>query len=251
MNKNMEGAIMLIQNSAINIMFPRVENIKRKYILSEEVLKDKFNEATILPIPDDAPDEIPRVLMTSKGEHSQLNISPNALNFETMYTDEFGVDWNKCLEYINARLEDIFSLTQNLTDNNYSFVGVTTNLIWNEISSEGNKKLFENLFKKEAPRNLDDLVVKYTYVQDEKYYVNITLQSIRPFDEECLSVAGALSSDTLTEHTIGISLDVNDRYSFNNTKDYCSGKEILQTIMQLVTKIINEKLTVLVECGEY
>ena len=75
---------MIVQNSAVNIMFTRCENIKKQYILNEEVLKEKFNEANILPIPDDAPTEIPRILVKTKGEHSQLSIAPEATNFQTV-----------------------------------------------------------------------------------------------------------------------------------------------------------------------
>lgn len=96
---------MIIQNSAVNIMFSRCENIKKQYILNEEILKERFNEASILPIPDEAPSEIPRVIVKTKGEHSQLSIAPEAVNFQTVYSDDYTQNWELCEEYIKVELK--------------------------------------------------------------------------------------------------------------------------------------------------
>ena len=241
---------MVIQNSAINFKFPRVENVKRKYILNQDILKEKFNEANILPIPDDAPSEIPRILISSKGEHSQVSIAPEAITIQTTYSDEYLTNWEKCSEYMKTRANDIYSLTDKLTDN-YDYIGVVTNLIWNDIQEKGNQVLFSNIFGKCAAENLDDLVVKYTYVENEKYYVNITIQSVRIFKQADPNAAGMFTDDNLQTHTVSIMLDVNDRYAFNRTKGYNSTKENFEEIMALTTNIINNKLKCLVEKGEY
>ncbi len=107
------------------------------------------------------------------------------------------------------RLIDTFSLEK------YKYIGIVTNLIWDEIMEDGNKTLFRNLFGNLPADNLDDLLVKYTYVEDDKYYINITLQSIKVYDSSNSNEAGNYTDDRLKGHTIGIILDVNDRYSFN------------------------------------
>jgi len=242
---------MRIQNSAVNIMFHRVGNIKKQYILNEDILKERFNEANILPIPDDAPAEIPRVLVTSKGEHSQINIAPEAVNFQTKYTDEYVSSWELCEQYINSRLEDIFEITDKFTLDKYNYIGVVANLIWDEVESEGNKALFQNLFGKAAAENLDDLEVKYTYVEDEKYYVNIILQSIKLYEKSRNQESGIYTNANLQSHTIGITLDINDRFSFNQNRGYVSSKEKFKELMGLTTSIIKNKLKNLVEKGEY
>lgn len=242
---------MIIQNTAVNIRFSRIENIKRKYILNEEILKEKFNEAIILPIPDDAPMEVPRILIKSKGEHSQINIAPEAITMQTIYTDEHKKNWRLCEEYISSRVQDIFKLTDEFTCGNYHYIGVVTNLIWDTEMKDGNKVLFRNLMGKEATNNLDDLVVKYTYVVDQKYYVNITLQSAKVYNGVNGNEAGAFADENLQTHTISIVLDINDRYSFNQNKGYISNKEKFEEIITLTTDIVNNKLKNLVEKGEY
>ncbi|MCU6724517.1 Uncharacterised protein [uncultured Clostridium sp.] len=242
---------MKIENSAVNITFARCENIKRQYILNEDILKNNFNEANILPIPDEAPVEIPRIIIKTKGEHSQLSIAPEAASFQTIYTDLFKENWDLCEEYVKNRIEDVFKLIDTFKSEKYKYIGIVTNLMWDEVEVEGNKVLFENLFAHCPVDNLDDLVVKYTYIENEKYYVNITLQSVRVYENEETNEAGCYMDEKLKTHTIGITLDVNDRYMFNRQKDYCSDKHRFEELLGITTMIINEKLKTLVEKGEY
>lgn len=81
--------------------------------------------------------------------------------------------------------------------------------------------------------------------------MNITLQSIKIFNDSDDGVAGNYGDDNLKAHTIGITLDVNDRYAFNQQKGYNSNKERFDELMYLTTKIISGKLKNLVEKGAY
>lgn len=232
-------------------MFSRCENIKKQYILNEEILKESFNEASILPIPDEAPLEIPRVIVKTKGEHSQLSIAPEAVNFQTVYSDSYIQSWKLCEEYIKNRITNIFKLTDKFTNEQYNYIGIVTNLIWDDVSKDGNKVLFHNLFGITSADNLDDLMVKYTYVEKEKYYVNITLQSAKIYKNSNINEAGSFDEDNLEAHTIGITLDINDRYAFNMQKGYISQKTNFDELLNLTTDIINSKLKELVEKGAY
>ena len=220
-------------------------------ILNEEIIKERFNEASILPIPDEAPSEIPRVIVKTKGEHSQLSIAPGAVNFQTEYSDDYTQNWELCEEYIKSRIENIFKLTDKFAAEQYNYIGIVTNLIWDNVSKDGNKILFNNLFGIPSADNLDDLVVKYTYIEKEKYYANITLQSARIYKNSNVNEAGSFVEDNLEAHTIGITLDINDRYAFNMQKGYLSNKTNFDELLNLTTDIINSKLKNLVEKGAY
>ena len=242
---------MTILNTATSVFFPHVENIKKEYILNEQILKDKFNAAGILPIPDDAPVEIPRIVISTIKEHSQLNIAPETVNFQTIYDNEFSNDWEKCEEYIKSRMDDVFKLTDILTNNRYSYVGIVTNILWDDITESANAILYKNITKKDAPNNLDDFSVKYTYIENDKYYINITIQSLKDYGNKNIKIAGELSDSNIVSRRIQITLDVNDRLAFNNNVDYLSNKESFNEVLKLTTMIINEKLNKLVNEGDY
>ena len=46
---------MLIQGTSITVNYKKIEGIKKVYYNNEDILKDFFNEAAVLPVPDDAP----------------------------------------------------------------------------------------------------------------------------------------------------------------------------------------------------
>ena len=119
---------MLIQGTSITIMYKRIEGIKKAYYNNENILKEFFNEATVLPVPDEAPDEIPRILIKTLNEHAQLNISPIATTFEIFYNDGFERDWKACASYIFKRMEKIFEFLNMLTNNNYEYIGLVTRI---------------------------------------------------------------------------------------------------------------------------
>ena len=89
---------MLIKNTSISIKYQKIDNLKKNYFLNEDILKEHFNEATVLPIPDDAPLEIPRIIIKSLYEHSKLNISPIATTLQINYNEGFETDWKRSEE---------------------------------------------------------------------------------------------------------------------------------------------------------
>ena len=81
---------MFIQSSIVSIMYNKIDNIKKIYYDNSDLLKSFFNEATVLPVPDDAPVEIPRIILKTLHEHSKLSITPVISTFEVQYNNGYG-----------------------------------------------------------------------------------------------------------------------------------------------------------------
>lgn len=243
---------MLIKSTSISIKYNKIDNIKKAYILNEEMLKKQFNEATILPIPDDAPLEIPRVIVKSLGEHSQLNISPVAATLQINYDAGFERDWEKCEEYIKNKMDIIFAFLNQFTNNEYEYVGVVTENLMDEYKDNGAKILASNLLRENSVDEIYDLNVRYTFVEDDSIFINIMLQNARLFkDGTTAEVSGGLALENQVGESIGAVIDINDRYGFNSCNDYKSNSEMLNTIISKMTVVINNRLKGLLEKGEY
>lgn len=242
---------MIIQDSTITIKFARVENLKRLYFKNEDALREAFNEATVLPIPDDAPSEIPRIILKSKNEYTQLNISSDTISMQTVYDESYRKNWTLCEKYINDKIKYLFDFADSLTNGNYNYVGIVISIIEDEINKNATEILTSNLLSKKSQTSPYDLNIKYTFLEENAYFVNIAIQNVRVFSGDTdASVSGALSDANLRAHTIGATVDVNDRYRFNNVNDYKSGKESLIKVLSLTTKSI-EKLGPLIKEGVY
>lgn len=215
-------------------------------------MKEHFNEATVLPIPDDAPLEIPRIIIKSLNEHSQLNISPIATTLQINYNEGFEKDWKKCEQYIQQKMKIVFSFLNIMTNNEYEYIGVITEVLLDEYMKDGAQILAHNLLKNSVDSSIYDLNIRYTFVESDNIFVNIMLQNARLFkngiDGE---VAGSLSMDNQVSESIAVVIDINDRYGYNTCRDYKTDSSKLDFIIAEMTVVMNSKLRGLLEKGAY
>ena len=243
---------MIIKQTNLNLVYPRIMEYRKKFANSEDILQQYFMPSTILPIPEQVQDEVPRIIAQTKNGHSVLNIALSVSSFITNYNGEFVSDWNKCKEYVAQRCSDIYQMIDNMTENNNTFVGLITNVEIDDLDGTGLEILKKSLFGEETEKmgELYDLSCKLTYVYKNRYYINITLQNLREFSVQQYS-NGRTCITGERKHTISASIDINDRYAANNDVNYKSKKEAFDEILQITSNIIDNKLENLVRKGEF
>ena len=216
---------MIIKQTNLNLVYPRIMEYRKKFANSEDILQQYFMPSTILPIPEQVQDEVPRIIAQTKNGHSVLNIALSVSSFITNYNGEFVSDWNKCKEYLAQRCSDIYQMIDNMTENNNTFVGLITNVEIDDLDGTGLEILKKSLFGEETEKmgELYDLSCKLTYVYKNRYYINITLQNLREFSVQQYS-NGRTCITGERKHTISASIDINDRYAANNDVNYKSKK---------------------------
>ena len=243
---------MLIKSTSVCIKYKKIDNVKKTYFKNEDMLKDQFNEATVLPIPDDAPVDVPRIIVKSLHEHSQLNITPIAANLQINYDAGFEKDWARCEEYINNKMKLVFNFMNIMTQNEYDYLGIVTDVFMDEYSENGAKILADNLLKVKPKSGIYDLNARYTFVEDQNIFVNIALQNVRIFKEGMSAdMAGNLTLQNQVSETIGAVIDINDRFGFNCDINYKTSSSKLNDIIGKMTEVINTKLNILLTKGEY
>lgn len=243
---------MIIQQTNLNLVYPRIMEYRKKFANSEEILQQYFMPSTILPIPDQVPEEVPRIIAQTKSGHSVLNIALSVASFTTNYNGEFVSDWNKCKEYLAQRCSDIYKIIDNMTENNNIFVGLITNVEIDDLEKTGLEVLKKSLCSEEARKmgELYDLSYKLTYILKKRYYINITLQNLRKFYAQQYS-NGRTCITGERKHTVAVSIDINDRYAASNDINYKSKKETFDEILHITSNIIDNKLENLVRKGEF
>jgi hypothetical protein len=247
-----EGKCMLIQETSISVRYPKIDGIKKAYYNHEELLKEFFNEAMVLPIPDNAPVEVPRINIKTLHEHAELNISPISAAFVVRYNDGYERDWSACVKYIIARMSRVFEFLNIMTNNNYEYIGVVTNVIYDEIADHGAQQISNTLLNSSKISDIYDVNIRYTFVEKDNMFINIMLQNARLFKQNIsMEEAGALCAENQIAESIGAIIDINDRYGFNNKPDYKSDSDMLNTLLESMSDVINNMLSVLIERGEY
>ncbi len=243
---------MIIKQTNLNLVYPRVLDYRKKFVLSEEILSEYFMPPTILPVPEQVQDEVPRIIVQTKNGHSVLNIALSVASLTTNYNGDFSREWNLCRSYLNERCASVYEIINKMTDNNNIFVGLITNVELENLDKTGLEILFHSLFNGNEHKlgNPYDLSCKLTYVYKERYYINITLENMREFSVET-SCNGRNYITGEKRHTISASIDINDRYAANMDQKYLSNKCAFDEILEITSNIINNKLLHLVREGEF
>ena len=243
---------MIIKQTNLNIVYPKINDYRKKFVLGEEILKDYFLEATILPVPEQVQEDVPRIMVQSQNGHSVLSIALNVTSFGTNYDEEYSLDWKQCSKYLKERSYSVYGIVDILTNNNNIFVGLIANVEIDDFAEDGIDVIKKSLLVSgdEKFGEIYDLGMKLTYVYEERYYVNITIENIREFDIE-QSDAGKSYFGEEKRHSIGVTIDINDRYAANHNATYVSGRDAFNDILNVADKIIGEKLITLLREGTF
>jgi len=243
---------IIIKQTNLNLVYPRIIEYRKKFANFEDVLQQYFMPSTILPIPEQVQDEVPRIIAQTKNGHSILNIALSVSSFTTNYDGEFVYDWNKCKEYLAQRCSDIYTIIDAMTENSNIFVGLITNVEIDDLGTNGLEILKKSLCSEETRQmgELHDLSCKLTYVYNNRFYINITLQNLREFSTQQHNNGRSYITEE-QKHIVSASIDINDRYAANHNMDYESTKEAFDEILYITSNIIDNKLENLVRKGEF
>lgn len=242
---------MIVKSTALSVKYSKIENIKKHYFLHEEILEDIFNEATVLPVPDNAPMEVPRIIVNTKNEHAQLSITPIAATIQIIYDNGYEFQWEKCEIYIKNLMKKVFIFLDSMTNNSYEYMGIVTTMLLDEYYGDVAHILANNLLKVDN-ENLYDINLKYTFTKNKEEYINISIQNTRIFDAQSNeSIAGGLNEEYQVGQHIGVDVDINNRYAFNSQKDYKTTSQKIDDLLSTMTEVISDKLDVLIKKGVY
>lgn len=239
--------MMILKSAGYNIVFPRIDNLRRKAFEIEDHLNEYFTAANIIPVPDIAPAEIPRISSTSHNGHSNLNISLTNAQIVTRFDNDFSINSELSLKYVEDRVYKLTDLLKEYT--RFYFSGLTTEIHF--LSTDPISTIIKNFTTQNADNNFYDVNCKFTSLIADKYYVNISVGNERLYEgfanheEEIVRLANM----NLVEHLIKVTIDINDRHAFNSNKEYWSSVGEIQTIFEIIKDILNHKMERIISEG--
>ena len=183
----------------------------------EKQLKEKYNPPTILPIPDNIPENIPLIVMHSLSNHTQLVLTRNSISIGTSYDDLFNSSWDKCENHLKEKVQDVFLFINALESIKINYIGLVAQIIMEEYD-DASKYIFDNLLKFNSDKNIYDSECKLTYLLKQQYYINLDIQNIRLYNGEPIlndSQIPPIEQYTNSQNKLLISLDINNRYCYN------------------------------------
>ena len=243
--------VMKIKNATYNVIYPKVNNIRKEIFKLEEKLNGLFVQPfSLISIPDDAPAEIPRISANSRFGHSSLNISLNTAQYTVNYDENYNRDIDKCFEYMKKHVKEVFKSIASATSEDYLFTGLTLEILLDDINKEDPVDIITKRFYSiESPNKPFDISNRVTYVLEDKYYINISVSNIRSYKGMSPNSINQLIGLQQISNDICINLDINDRYAFNYKKYYKSSEKELDKILKLAYSILSDKICDYIEKG--
>ena len=223
-----------IESMQFNIFYSEIKDMRGKSNFIEKHFEIYFPEPfNILPVPDNAPAEIPRMIGVSTNQHSTLQISANTTQLHVNIDGDYCKDMKKCFEYMRDRMEAIKEIIKKLNVN-ILFAGLII-----QIRNDKAKPvdfINDKFFKLNTKEKLFDIAGKATFIKEEKYYINLAMMNLR---------------DMHKNEYLGINLDINDRYRHNfNISEY-SDNDVISKILEFHIDILENKIDKFIEEGEF
>lgn len=229
----MFSELRYIQNS-FNVVFTRQPTIRRKANEFEDKLKGRYFQPQIISVPDELDPEVPRMIFGSEHGFSQIIVSQVSFVLNVTYSPDWQINISEGKKYLNERISILFDLISLLKEIRPFFSGLSTKVHIASTKDDETivKQIAEIFLKEEDIKNIHDLQFKRTEVMSNRFFSNITINNYRTWkidsgQQEILS----LSSKDASERGIEIVADFNDRYSFNENKEYRSNTDVAKEII--------------------
>lgn len=223
-----------IQNS-FNVVFPRHATIRRLANDFEDRLKGRYLQPQIIGVPDELDPEVPRMIFGSVHGFSQIVVSQVGIVLNVTYSPEYQADSNKGKSYLAERIAILFDLITLLGEKSPYFCGLSTKV---QLPCKGGNEevlahLAKLLLKNESTASVHDLNLRTTSVVDNLFFSNLGVANYRTWDV-APNVQGvtSLSYKDALEYGVEITADFNDRYSYNEDKNYRSTLEQAKIILK-------------------
>ena len=240
---------MKIDNIRFNLFIPKLNNIRSLYNFIENELKEYFFAPfNILPIPDDAPEEIPRIIAKSKNGHSELSISLVNIQMTIQFDENFNTDIEKCFSYILERINKVVDTFGKYSNETFLFSGITSRIIIDDVE-EPIEFLTKNCIKLKINKDMYNASAKFAYLLEDKYFVNYNIYNLRKF-EGILNQASIKPSIRELSNNLAIEIDVNDKYGYNHNEGHLCTKETIINIIDIIKKNISSNINNILEGRE-
>ena len=240
---------MIVNSCVFSLYFPSNVNIREEFFKIEKHFTDFQKPFTLVSLPPNAPADIPRVIAITDGGHSRLLIAGNCIQVQINYDSNYNGDVEKCIEYLSQKCSRIVDSVPIVNDGNANFYysGVTMEIYFDEID-DPISYIKEKFLNYETSMPVAETQFKIATVYDNTFYINIVFQNDSVFkgipDEK-----GSFAGLEKIKNRLKVSIDINDRYAFNNTQGYKSDYGKVDRIKEIIKDYANYKLDLFMKEG--
>ncbi|WP_312103629.1 hypothetical protein [Pygmaiobacter massiliensis] len=232
---------MIYESAAIIFNYDRIDNMRALFPIVDKSLGECFTPCTILPIPDNAPDEIPRFLAQSSGGHSNLIISPVSAQLNVKFDDSYAQNWELCIAYLQEKAQSIFKTVKSIVEEHkINFSGISV-VCFDLIQSETAINTLQKQIVRLNISNVCKMALRFCSKTNNNY-VNIELET-----QPKKNIETGEDFDSIVYN-----VDINDKLGYlNESSNYICEADQIKANLTLLDAVVKEKLGNIVKCGDF
>lgn len=190
--------------------------IRRSANQIEDILEEYYGPPQTMPIPDDFAAEAPRIVLNSKGGHSQISFSQISVDLTVNFDGEFSSDYELTKRYLLQRLNILKNLLKEIDITRYYFMGISYNIHLDTAEKTTNQFMAGILGSHMNGSDLYEASKRVTTVKDDKFFLNEQVGTFKEYQNKGNSIPNILNftNSILIAEGVNLSLDVNDRYQY-------------------------------------
>lgn len=224
-----------------NVTFNPINDVSKQFILGLPQELDNFGNINTLPLTEDVPVDVPRLVANLNDSKTQVLLSKVNCAITTNFETETNADLETCIAYFKTKIDSIMQVVNKFDDANikFNFLGITVGLVYQKENAVAD---LINSVTKIKGEDICDIDMQVTRIVEEKYYINTRIANTRIFDKAVNFTESGLLEKTYKEG-IKVTIDVNNRYLYNkgesinsnNTLGECAAiwKHIRKTVKSL------------------
>jgi hypothetical protein len=206
-------------------------------------MEDEFLSPELQPIPDDAPQEVPRITFESTHGHSNLSLTPVRSDLRTQYDDEYHGDIDGCLQYIQRKSKSIDLVSDTLSPQ-LAFFAIRLKIRWSQNKSDtaGVVNELRNRLASKRYRDQDFRNIALSYSVDcaDDLFKMVELSNYRVFsaDQPLQTPHPRIEKDLKqVDHGLEKEVEVNDRKAYNAGNN-SSGTDQIEEFLEIIAEEI-------------
>lgn len=247
-NINEEVYMMKIKDSTITFWFQKQPNPKAYVDKFNENLKEHFFDFNIISVPANIDPAIPRLVAVSSSNHSNIEISLINARLRTNFDENYSSDLNLCIKYLKERALKLFEALK-VCDIAIVYSAIFINLEKQEDKAV--EKIENQFLKTQDIKEIDEIGIRFSKIVDNKFYSNISFNNSKQIKiekifennkPEIIIPLISLNEASKIDNYLNVSLEVNDKYSFNLDTNYSTNRKELEKMFDLITAQLGKEI---------
>jgi len=239
---------MKIKDSAITFWFQKQPNPKTYVDKFNDILNEHFFDFNIISVPANIDPAIPRLTAVSSSNHSQVDISLINARLRTNFDENYSKDIQTCIDYLKDRTLKLYEALE-ICGINIVYSAIFINL--EEKEENAVEKIKKQFLQEDKLDSIDEIGIRFSHVVDNKFYSNISFNNskqikiekvIESNKEEIIFPLISLNEASEVENYLSVSLEINDKLSFNLDSNYSTNKDSLLKLFELTADQLQNEM---------